>query len=117
MFKGFVRTTVAIATGLAGTIVPLWAHAAEASEHLWYADREVSAYYVLDAAAHQLVLLTEPAPGAPGTPTRVVKPLRDGERIDVALSGQGAQALTTALTVRRDGPQLHVAVRTTLPQR
>lgn len=117
MFKLFIRSTVAIAATLTGTITPVLAHAGDAPEHLWFADREVSAYYAVDAQAHQLVLVTEPAPGAPGTATRVVKPLRDGERIDITLTGQGSQALTTALTVRREGAQMHVAVYTTPPLR
>lgn len=111
----FIARTATYATCAFGCVTLAWsAQAAEATEHLWFTDNQVSVYYAVDPVQHQLVLVTEPATGASGRSTRTVQTLRDGERVAVAQAGQGRNALAAVLTATRTGPQVSVNVQTAL---
>lgn len=110
MHRTLAHSFAALSLALAAT----GAQAAQPAEQLWFADRQVSAFYALDPVNHQVILVTEPGPQGRGRPVRSVRTLAQGEQYSVALSGSGHNALTAVLTVRRGHRGMEAAVATAI---
>ncbi|HPE60625.1 MAG TPA: hypothetical protein PLB10_09825 [Thiolinea sp.] len=117
--KNTLATTFAASLLVSSLAAPVMAEPMTTTEHLWFTDRQVSAFYTLDEANHQVVVTARPGPDArydqDKPVARTATLLEDGGKFMTAMYGTGDNTQTTTLIVTRDGDQLEAFVSTFSP--
>ncbi len=92
------------------------AHATEPTQTLWFADRQVSAFYAIDNVDHRLIVVTEPGPQGVGQTIRTERSLADGDHVAIYQGGNGDSAVGATLNITRSGNDVNVQISTTLQE-
>ncbi|HPQ93964.1 MAG: hypothetical protein KDI44_01615 [Thiothrix sp.] len=114
--KNTLVTTLAASLLMSAFSAPVLAGPVAATEKLWFSAPQVSAFYTLDEANHQVVVTARPGPGSKRgldkPVARTATLLEDGGKFMTAMYGEGDNAPTATLIVTRDGDRLEAFVST-----
>lgn len=87
-----------------------------AGSTMFFADRYVTAYYLIDKNNYKTVVTVAPGPDGKGNPMQFTNALSDGESAEYSVGGYGENAIKVKLRVYRSGNAVKAEVLTDAPK-
>lgn len=87
-----------------------------AAKTMFFADRYVTAYYLVDGETYKTVVTIAPGRDGQGNPMQFVNTLSDGEQAEYSVGGYGENAIEVKLSLIRKGDRIEADIKTEMPQ-
>lgn len=83
---------------------------------MFFADRYVTAYYLVDPKNFKTIVTIAPGIEGKGNPMQFVNTLNDGEKAEYSVGGYGNNAIKVKLSLVRKGDKIKADIKTQTPQ-